>query len=119
MRLLAAYVCAIIIGAIGFLLWPLPIPVERPDAAAPGLVWTFGTYTIVLTEEACPFDDVKNVIETEGIGPASAYRATQSGKTIIGGCWVRDVGGDVMTMTQTGAISSIPLEWFTVPKGKN
>lgn len=84
---------------------------EKPDRAAPGLVWRSGSATLRLTDRGCPFEDLSAQLEIEGVAPARAYDV-QQGTRKTTGCWSRDVGGDVITLEPGKELGQVPLDWF-------
>lgn len=84
------------------------IPASR---AEPGLIWRYGSQTLTLTDSPCPFEEIAQELETEGIPPARAYVVVQ-GERRNTGCWAADLGGDVMTRAVNGPDGVVPLDWF-------
>lgn len=119
MKLLSAYVCTVLIAMLALLFWPRdPVKADQQATeASPGLVWRSGTYTMFLLDQDCPYDQVKGILEMEGVPPAKAYRTAQLERIDVPGCWVKTMDGDVLTMLGTGNSESslIPLNWFTKP----
>jgi hypothetical protein len=89
---------------------------EVPADAAPGLVWRSGSATLRLTNRPCPSEDLSRALETEGVTNARAYDVTQ-GSRRYGGCWVKDLTGDVVTAEPGRDIGSIPIGWFRTDAG--
>jgi hypothetical protein len=86
-----------------------------PVAAGTGgsnLVWRTGTMVLRLTDEDCPFTEERDQLEAEGIPPAKRYVVTQAGRK-RSGCYVKDMGGDVLTLEPDGReVGTIPIDWF-------
>ena len=92
-----------------------PLPAPSAIAATGDLVYRSGTYSVRLTDEPCPYEEITSTLDSEGIPPAKAYRELLSdGRWALPGCWARDIGGDVMTMdTASNERKTIPKEWLT------
>ena len=83
-----------------------------PADAVPGLVWRSGTATLRLTDRPCSSEDFTQTLELEGVTQAREYEVTQANRRYIG-CWVKDVGGDVVTMEPgRDDVGTIPIGWF-------
>ncbi len=106
-------VVALSVGAAMVILLAQP----APAAVATGdPVYRQGTYTVQLTQQACAYEELAMALEAEGIPPARTMLVT-SGARHYSGCWVRDIGGDVMTQDLTGAGGTLPREGFRPPPG--
>jgi hypothetical protein len=79
-------------------------------------VYRQGTYSLRLTQEACEQPELALALETEGIPPARIYFEEQGGRRAIG-CWVRDVGGDISTLSAGGTSGTVPSDWFKPAPG--
>lgn len=90
----------------------LPTPAAARPAAAGPLVYRFGTYSFELTDRPCPFPELAEGLEGEGIPPARAAISTSGGQAMTA-CWVRDVDGDVMTADLAGPGGTLPKEGFS------
>lgn len=93
---------------------PEPLPVVdqlAPLRAEPGLVFNYGTFSMRLTDQPCPFEDQAAELESEGVPPARVYLAREGERTAMG-CWAADMGGDIMTLSPGGELGTVPLERF-------
>lgn len=111
--------CALAVGAavlaadLYFMGTPPAAPAPVVVLASGGdLVWRTGTMALRLTDESCPFDEERDQLELEGVPPAKRYIVTQAGRK-RSGCYVKDMGGDVLTLEPAGReVGTIPMEWF-------
>lgn len=122
MKLLTAYVFSALLVLLAIMLWPLGVQKEEkrgpaPTEAAPGIVWRSGVITTILLDDECPYEDIKVVLEFEGVPPVRAYRTVQADRIDVPGCWARAIDGDVLTMSHGSGlqVGLIPLSWFTKP----
>jgi hypothetical protein len=90
---------------------PTIVAEAPPTDAVPGLVWRSGTAALRLTDRPCPSNEFIRILEGEGVSPPLAYEVTQ-GNRRYGGCWAKDIAGDVVTMEAGRDIGSIPIGWF-------
>lgn len=87
----------------------MPAP-PAPVATGP-LTYRQGTYTLRLTERACPFPELVQVLEDEGVPPALVYEVQEMGRASAG-CYAFDIQGDVMTLDLGGQEGMLPIGWF-------
>lgn len=91
-------------------------PAVEPNPAE--LAYIRGSFVMRFTEEPCPYEEVTDQLNNDGIPPAKAYRELLGdGRWALPGCWVRDLSGDLMTMTTVDRdTKTIPAEWLTPPR---
>lgn len=87
----------------------MPAPPAR--VATGPLTYRSGTFTLQLTERACPFPELVQVLEDEGVPPARVYETMEPGRRGAG-CYAFDIQGDVMTLDLGGQEGSLPIGWF-------
>lgn len=94
------------------LIQPAAANVPPPAAVATGpLTYRSGTFTLRLTEQPCPFPELREPLEEEGIPPARVYETTSIGRKGAG-CYTHDMQGDVLTLDLGGQDAFLPLKWF-------
>lgn len=108
--ILGVLLAAIVAAALTLLVGPMLVakmaskpatPVKAGGPPAPGMVYHYGSYTFALTDKPCPFPELAEELESDGIPPARVGIAT-SGDQSISRCWVADMGKDVMTLGPDG-----------------
>lgn len=114
MRFAVAFLLALALAVVAL---ALPLLPTDPPKVAPGhgdLVWTSGTYAVRLTDQPCLFPQFAEYLEEQGIPPARASVATQTGRPDVAGCWAFDIAGDVITLDPTTPPEAIPvsIKWF-------
>lgn len=82
------------------------------------LAYRRGSFALRFTEEPCPYDEIAEQLNNEGIPPAKAYRELLAdGRWALPGCWVRDISNDVMTLTSADQeTKTIAKEWLIPPQ---
>ena len=116
MRAILAAGMLLVLAALGvYGTWSATLPARPAAAAAPAnggaLVYRQGTFSVRLAELPCPFYEVREALEAEGVPPAKWAFITEGGR-VHTGCWAPDGTGEILTQDQDGRGGSLPQEWF-------
>lgn len=108
---LAVLACLALAGTLWLGTRSAPSPPAPMVAASGDLEYRQGTYRVRLIEQPCPFYDVAEQLEAEGVPPAKRAAVTTGSRTHTA-CWIPDGTGEIMTLDQDGKGGTLPQEWF-------